>query len=103
MNLLIRLRYQLDIPSLGTYAASNGCTVAYYLGFAPRLGGKRTVLLLFFESRIEVKNFILTWSRLRPRLISTSQLQALLLFHTWPINQIISLESYQLSLWEISS
>ena len=42
-------------------------------------------------------------SRSNPRPISTSQLKTSLSLHTWPINQIILLESYQLMLWEISS
>ena len=41
--------------------------------------------------------------RSSPRLISTSQLHTLLCFHLWPINDIVYVEPYSISGWEILS
>ena len=54
---------------------------------------------LLFDNHIEFDEFRSLQSLLRssPRPISTSQLRTLLLFHIWPIYQLIFLESYYLN------
>ena len=93
-QVLSALKSLTSVFGMGTGVASSllppGNLISNYQPFSEN----RTANLNSFEK--------LTF-RLSPRPISTSQLQASLPFHTWPINQLIYLESYLLTQWEISS
>ena len=58
-------------------------------------------LLLLTCCRIYPHCFTMLWSS--PRTISTGQLHTLLHFHLRPINHVVFMGSYQLTLWEILS
>ena len=47
--------------------------------------------------------FILTFLWLSPRFISIGQLNTLLYLHLQPINHIVYVESYHLTVWDILS
>jgi hypothetical protein len=73
-------------------------------GLSAIITRKPFIQLQLLSQNYTVKSSMLSiFLRSSPRPISTGQLQALLPFHTRPINQIFSLESYQLLLWEILS
>ena len=57
----------------------------------------------FFYSSLSNNRYILIFLRISPRPISISQLQTLLLFHSWPINLIVYKGSYYIAIWDILS
>ena len=61
------------------------------------LGLDEILVLEFFS------DFYLTFLWLSPRFISIGQLNALLHLHLQPINHIVYVESYYLTVWDILS
>ena len=57
----------------------------------------------FFSFRFCSDYFFLNFLWLSPRFISIGQLNTLLYLHLQPINHIVYVESYYLSVWDILS
>ena len=83
------LKSLTSVFGMGTGVASSLKPPGNFISFSLHCSLKTTQHISF--------QLLKTVSRSSPRPISTSQLRTLLLFHTWPIYQLISLESYQLN------